>query len=96
MGRRQVFLEDILRIKIYFPTLYVRTKRVISITFLELKYFYSELVETSNIGKCPTKINKSYYNKCSLPELMRSRLIYYIFIKIRITYLKNWICYPSK
>ena len=63
----------------------------------ELEYFYSEMVKISIIEKCPTKINcKCSYNKSSILKPMRSRLIYTIFIKIRITHLKDWISYPSK
>ena len=55
------------------------------------------MVETIIIEKCPTKINsKSKYNKGSILQPMRSRPIHTILVKIRVTHLKDWICYPSK
>ena len=63
----------------------------------ELEYFYSEKVKINIIKKCPSKINcKCSYNKRSILEPMYSRLVYTIFVKIRITHLKDWISYPSK
>ena len=63
----------------------------------ELEYFYNEMVEISMIEKCPTKINsKCSYNKRGILKPMCSRLVNTIFVKIRITDLKDWISYPSK
>ena len=54
-------------------------------------------METIIIEKCPTKKNsKCSYNKSSIFKSMRTWIIQTIFIKIRITNLKDWICYPAK
>ena len=88
MEEDKYFQKLFLRIKVYFPTHYAITKRIISIAIPKLEYFYSKVIKTSIIKKCPTKINrKSSYEESSIFKSMRTRLIYNIFIKIRNTHL---------
>ena len=62
----------------------------ISIAMLELEKFFSEMVKTCIIEKCPTKINSECsYDKRSILKRMHSRLIYTIFVKIRVTHFKE-------
>ena len=61
MEEDKYFQKLFLRIKVYFPTHYAITKRIISIAIPELEYFFCEMVKASIIEKCPTKIN----SKCS-------------------------------
>ena len=50
-----LYLELILRIKIYFPTPYAITDRIISIAIPELKYFSNKMVETRIIENAQLK-----------------------------------------